>query len=117
MPLREFQDADGAAWAVWEVQPQGSHRPRSDRRVRPDDVGARHRSDERLPGAYAGGWLAFRRGEEETRRLAPVPPRWTEAPVAELRTWLDHATVAPRRLAVIRRDHGPAEPSSTPPGA
>jgi len=62
MPLREFTDAKGATWWVWETQPTSST-------VRSD---------------YRGGWLTFESGQLR-RRLAPIPEGWGEASEEQLR--------------------------------
>jgi len=53
MALREFVDAEGRQWRVWETIPA--------RAVGPDGFG--------------NGWLTFDDGVER-RRLAPVPDGW-----------------------------------------
>lgn len=62
--IREFVDADGRLWHVWEVPPE--------------QLSARAR-----PGTYAGdfegGWLAFEAAEGGERRRLPGYPRdWHE---------------------------------------
>jgi hypothetical protein len=54
MALREFVDAQGRQWRVWETVPARA-------------AGL---------GELRGGWLTFDNGAER-RRLAPVPERWT----------------------------------------
>lgn len=65
MALREFTDATGNAWRVWDTRP----------------VTGRVRAE------YQRGWLTFEQGEEvaSRRRLAPIPDRWEEMPEHELR--------------------------------
>lgn len=67
MPHREFVDADGHRWWVWEVHPTPA-------------------ADGRLPvrADHAGGWLAFE-CDMQRRRLIPVPSGWAEADEPELR--------------------------------
>ena len=62
--IRDFIDADGQLWHVWEVPPE--------------QLSARAR-----PGTYAGdfegGWLAFESGDgAERRRLPGYPREWRE---------------------------------------
>ena len=60
MTHREFF-LQGERWEVWEVRPGERGEPRE---VRPE---------------LAAGWLAFG-SSTENRRLAPIPPGWTELP-------------------------------------
>ena len=75
MSHREFQDEDGRAWEVWDVHPAII-----DTADAPILAGGERRRDGpnrlRLPSELRGGWLAFRCGTE-SRRLAPIPTRWT----------------------------------------
>ena len=71
MATREFLDARGREWMVWEVQPGAALSGEPGRRrilVAPE---------------FRDGWLAFQAADER-RRLAPVPPGWTELADAEL---------------------------------
>jgi hypothetical protein len=72
---RTFEDSAGAVWEVFEV----------------------HRSTQN-PGAVTSGlehgWLAFVSGETK-RRLAPFPPGWETAGVAELERLCTMARAAP----------------------
>lgn len=62
MAYREFQDAAGISWTVWETYPS-----------RPEVV----------DGAWRSGWLTFQSGTAR-RRLAPIPKGWMEAPASRL---------------------------------
>ena len=62
MAYREFRDAAGATWTVWETYP-----------TRPGAIDA----------AWRGGWLTFESGEIR-RRLAPIPRGWNDAPDSRL---------------------------------
>ncbi|CAA9319912.1 MAG: hypothetical protein AVDCRST_MAG89-1599 [uncultured Gemmatimonadetes bacterium] len=66
MAHREFMDAAGSRWQVWDT------RPRSKAEVR---------------ARYAGGWLSFE-SDGERRRLHPIPDRWEEVDDDTLRKWL-----------------------------
>lgn len=55
MSFREFTDTAGIRWQVWATTPSRGN-------VRPQ---------------FAAGWLAFE-CVAERRRLAPIPPEWTE---------------------------------------
>lgn len=85
--IREFTDARGSAWHVWEVPPE--------------QLAARSR-----PGTYAGefegGWLAFECASGGERRRLPGYPRdWRELSDEQLDALCrDAQRVAPRR----RRD-------------
>lgn len=73
MSIREFADGAGVRWRVWATTPlRGNVRPR-----------------------FAGGWLAFE-CPAERRRLAPIPPGWTEADDAAMRAFLAQAIVITR---------------------
>ena len=124
MSVREFQSPDGRQWRVWEVRPNSaiSERRRTDRRITPveslDDPPvlerrrgpdrrtlaskARSRPGELLPDRWRDGWLVYEevpaapRAPRETRRLAPIPPRWESWTEAELAEQLAHASVSRR---------------------
>ena len=61
MALREFTDAEGRRWRVWETVPARAA----------------------TLGEFRGGWLTFDDGAER-RRLAPVPEGWSELTDARL---------------------------------
>jgi hypothetical protein len=61
MAMREFVDAAGTRWLVWDTVPARA-------------AGL---------GEFAGGWLTFDDGAER-RRLAPVPDGWAAFPDARL---------------------------------
>ena len=104
MPHREFDDAQGVHWQVWEVIPSSAERRegadrRADERARPSRR-ARQELRIRLEEGLAHGWLAFECAHEK-RRLHPIPDGWSECSDSELAALLDGATVAPhssRRL-------------------
>ena len=94
MAYREFADATGVLWQVWDVKPEWIERRRqSERRTTPadlpeprsapdrrgspdrrrDDLGADTRA--RLKQTFETGWLCFESGRER-RRLAPPPQGW-----------------------------------------
>ncbi|HEX8392452.1 MAG TPA: hypothetical protein VF665_08865 [Longimicrobium sp.] len=95
--MRQFRDAAGADWTVWEVVPVDA-RLLERRGIAPtDQYGG---PDRRGEGSRAlkGGWLAFESGSDK-RRLAPVPPGWMECPDDELRDMLGRAAPVRRRPA------------------
>jgi hypothetical protein len=75
MALRDFTDATGCRWQVWETTP-------------PARGG--------LPEDYRGGWLTFDNGTER-RRFAPVPEEWALLPPERL------AVLARAAVRVVRR--------------
>ena len=114
MAYREFTDAHGVYWEVWDVQREATERRRMGerrRRLAPPFEGAerRHGLDRRAatmragigaataqaPGA-ARGWLAFQ-ARHEKRRLEPIPAGWEQASVAELQAWCRGAIPQPAR--------------------
>ena len=87
MAYREFIDAQGRQWTVWDVHPTLTQADR--RRVA-------------LGEKMADGWLAFESGDRERRRLAPIPESpggWQHASDAHLRSWLANA----ERVSTARR--------------
>jgi hypothetical protein len=80
MALREFEDASGRRWLVWDTVPA--------------QVGAL--------GEFAGGWLTFDDGAER-RRLAPVPEGWEAFPEPRLALLLRVAEAPTPRKMVERR--------------
>ena len=91
MPLREFVDAGGVQWSVWEVQPALLER-RSGEVVIHADGERRAEPARRAPVAMElrFGWLVFE-SESSKRRLAPVPQGWATADEATLRSYLGRA--------------------------
>lgn len=80
MAIREFADAQGRHWRVWDTYPGKSGVPP----VAP------------LAVELAGGWLTFAAGRER-KRLVPIPPNWEEAPEEQLARWLTEAAPRPRQ--------------------
>lgn len=72
MALREFVDAKGKIWKVWDTLPGiGSV-------VNPE---------------WKDGWLSFQCGDVR-RRLAPIPDAWASASDAELEDYCGRADMA-----------------------
>ena len=114
MTVRSFVDPAGVSWLVYDVHPRAAGRDERrsgyDRRLEPapDPIVERRTgtADRRRrqgveeifglthPG-FEGGWLCFQ-AEGEKRRLAPIPPQWTEASDAALAALLARARPAPR---------------------
>ena len=113
MTSRTFVDADGVSWQVWDVYPELAERRTHERR---HDAAAalvagrerraierRRRIEKRVavrPG-FEHGWLAFD-SPLGLRRLAPIPPEWSDLPASALeqlcRAALDAAR--PRRRLI-----------------
>lgn len=78
MASRNFEDANGVRWTVWEVIPHGLGS--TGVRVRPE---------------FAAGWLAFQTGDER-RRLTPIPEGWEHCTDAQLARMCARARPTPR---------------------
>jgi hypothetical protein len=111
MPHRQFVDADGLQWEVWEVQPMLIERRRiPDRRRAPraePDRRSPWTNRPTLPRMMRHGWLAFQ-CVFERRRVTPFPDDWMELDDPALRTLLRQAraTSLPRRHAGWDDDPG-----------
>lgn len=92
---RQFSDAKGISWDVWDVSPQDLSRVDYDRRAasRAHDDAPRPQTSSVYP-ELREGWLCFQ-SHTEKRRFAPIPPNWYELPDGVLRVMLDVATPAP----------------------
>jgi len=93
--VRDFVDAEGRAWHVWEVPPE--------------QLSARSR-----PGVYAGeyqsGWLAFETADgEERRRLPRYPREWREIDGQGIESLCREAQPVTRRLRPVQRPGSRAE--------
>ena len=88
---RQFTDAEGRSWDVWEVIPQ-----MAERREGHTDVPVERRADSKprasLPVEMRAGWLAFE-SRHERRRLAPAPQGWELLSDGELVELLERATL------------------------
>jgi hypothetical protein len=103
MAHRTFRDDNGRAWDAWEVIPTAVERrmlihasagpARSDRRRRKEARVV-------VPHDLQKGWLAFQSGVER-KRLAPIPPGWSEMSDAELNHLLKHAERRARARRLI----------------
>lgn len=83
MASREFEDASGLAWRVWNTVPTS---------------GAVINN----PG-FEKGWLTFESETGMLRRLAPVPPGWEGLPSDRLELLLRNAAEVPRHTGPIHR--------------
>jgi hypothetical protein len=68
MPIREFTDANGVPWKVWNTIPIASG----------------------VAGSMQNGWLTFA-SSSERRRLAPIPDGWEVAATDHLCRYCDEA--------------------------
>jgi hypothetical protein len=92
MARRQFRDANGALWNVWDVIPdEALPLPTYDRRGTDRPAGTNGVAHRPLDPALERGWLCFQH-EEERRRFVPVPPHWEEVPDGVLRVMLEIAT-------------------------
>jgi hypothetical protein len=104
MSYRTFVDRDGSYWQVWDSLPTKVERRviEADRR-RPQYYawgGSERRSgtDRRttsqrritLSEGYGGGWLTFE-SLQEKRRLIPIPAKWVDLSLSELRALCEQA--------------------------
>lgn len=92
MLLRQFRDAAGVEWQVYQTDRTEA---------------AERRRDHLLPAEYREGWLVFESATEK-RRLAPVPAGWSELSDDSLCALCAKATVETR--STKRRDERTDEP-------
>ncbi len=97
MALREFTDASGVTWQVWEVHPK-----LTERRQTTGEREAIRVSDERRlldqprfgpEQSLAHGWLAFR-SDVERRRRSAIPESWENLSVDGLQSLLNVSTLS-----------------------
>ena len=106
MGLREFDDAAGRSWEVWDTYPsapEGNDDTALTKfmRRRPADAGAQPL---RVRSHLAAGWLTFGSGDER-KRVAPVPGDWSSCDVPRLRELLlgaEDVRVRPRAAPAAR---------------
>jgi hypothetical protein len=80
--LRDFTDAAGKEWRVWEVRPGSSGRA----------------NPERYLGEYVKGWLAFECAQDEIRKRLPNHPSdWIRMADTDLHQLLPRAVEVPKR--------------------
>lgn len=112
MAFREFTDAHGVRWEVWDVEREAADRRKTGERRRriaaPYDGEDRRRHADRrsVAGAVASAdgrvampglvrsWLAFQ-ARHERRRLEPIPPGWEAASEADLVALCEAAVAQP----------------------
>ncbi len=114
MAYRNFVDAGGREWEVWDVFPRGimlaapERRLVGDRRAipPPKELLERRTALRRVavsPGLEKG-WLAFRCGEER-RRLCPIPERWEALTDAQLGEYCAEARCVPSVAGLLTAEH------------
>lgn len=112
-PHRTFRDDAARLWNAWDVNPMWGERRTRERRLRTAELSPavrdrratqrRHQGGLRisLPPRLAGGWIAFECGDER-RRVAPIPPGWSDLDDAGLRRlWDDAEELPPRRKRLV----------------
>ena len=91
---RVFDDIRGKRWHTFAVQSSEATVERAG-----------------LPEAFRQGWLVFE-SSDEVRRVAPIPEKWAELSIDELRQLCFSAAGAPRRIGVrgtLRENDPPAK--------
>ena len=113
MPKRQFYDASGASWDVWDVRPSDAAPSAYDRRVGPRESSSSEAPPSTLPldPLLENGWLCFMTGVER-RRFAPIPSAWWELPDGVLRVMLEIAN--PVRTSLGTRDTNEAGRGDAP---
>lgn len=90
MALREFADAGGGQWTVWEVNPHQAEALLS-------PTGSPRKAAEPKPS-----WLAFEcHSPPQRRRLTPYPAGWTDLSDSELAHLCQQADQVPARRRLI----------------
>ena len=99
MSHRAYTDSLGRHWDVWSVQPEYAERRRTTPGAASPGVlyELRVNNGFRVPlgRTWVSGWLVFET-KGEKRRLAPVPPNWTQLTDAELDRLREQAILAAR---------------------
>ena len=91
MPSRDFEDAEGVVWRVWNTVPV---------------------SGAVINPGFEKGWLTFESEMGSLRRLAPVPRGWEELPQERLELLLRNSTQVPRHTGPMRRISRPTSSDS-----
>ena len=107
MAFRQFTDASGVEWTVYDVIPRADERRTTDRRDAThygDDSQLDRRGLDRRatlasvrPVRITRGWLCFET-QGERRRLQPIPENWHLLSDADLSGLVQQARIAPRRV-------------------
>jgi hypothetical protein len=86
MASREFKDANGVSWHVWNTTPV---------------------SGAVINPGFDKGWLTFESADGALRRLAPIPIDWETVPSERLDLFCRSATPVPRHTGPFHRVSGP----------
>jgi hypothetical protein len=82
MPNKDFTDASGMGWRVWNTVPI---------------------SGAVINPGFEKGWLTFESDMGALRRLAPIPDGWDELPTEKLIELLRQSREVPRHTGPMRR--------------
>ena len=82
MPSKDFTDASGMAWRVWNTVPV---------------------SGAVINPGFEKGWLTFESDAGALRRLAPIPAGWEHLQPGRLMELLHAAKEVPRHTGPMRR--------------
>jgi len=98
MGLREFEDATGRSWRVWDTYPSTPTGNDDTALVKfmkrqPGDQGVQPLG---VRSHLAAGWLTFGSGDER-KRIAPVPADWQTCDLPRLRELLQGAEIVKAR--------------------
>ena len=93
MPNKDFTDASGMNWRVWNTVPV---------------------SGAVINPGFEKGWLTFESDAGALRRLAPVPVGWEQLPEHRLMELLDEANEVPRHTGPMRRVARPESSADAP---
>lgn len=95
MPLREFADALGHVWQVWDTYPDITDAPLNKHSIFLEYTAFQQpqaaRQQRVVRPEYEDGWLTFKY-RNDWRRLAPIPAEWELVDDATLRNYLDSAS-------------------------
>ena len=82
MPNKDFTDASGMRWRVWNTVPI---------------------SGAVINPGFGQGWLTFESDTGTLRRMAPIPAGWDELPTEKLTELLRQSKEVPRHTGPMRR--------------
>lgn len=96
MGYREFKDANGATWKVWDVTPDQRifvkrRTPAAGHASLPERTLEQALIASDVTPSRERGWLAFQ-SADQNRRLSPIPSGWENASDVEMREYLTQAS-------------------------